>query len=174
MAAGAYHFENAVEKYKGYTNTSAFLWGADEFISRYDVPQSVHDLLSHAFDAAPGFNHITLLVTQLSAMMSQFEGASIAMRFSAHLPIDLIKQLQEEIDGIKEGAMRWVKEECEKLGLTGVDEALADVKKWLEDLKKRPDKDNVQLDCLRLVATMKKIPLDNFDPDRPVIEHALE
>lgn len=167
MAASAEAYtRQALKKYNDYRNTLAFLCGADEFIKANKVPDSVRTLLFRAFTESPGFDHITLLVNQLSEMMRQFEGASIAMRFSSHLPMDLIKQLQEEIEGIKEGAMRWVKEECEKLGLTGVDETLADVKTWLTDLKTRPDKDNVQLECLRLVESMRRIPSDNFEDHR--------
>jgi len=152
----------AKEKYDEYKNTSLFIWNAHTFCLNNKVPVSVSGLIFEAFCRAD-FNTVTLLVRQLTAIMGEYESAAVALRFSNSLPPKLIQELRQQIEHTKEGAYRWARESCEKIGVEGVDEALNDAKAWFEWLGKQPNKSAIELECQGLVEQMKAIPADNYN-----------
>lgn len=162
MASGDDWATAAFVKYEEYQKTKAFIANATYFCKTHNVPVSVSDLIFESFFRSD-FNYVVRLVKQLTAIISEYESAAVALRFSSSLPPKLIQELRQQIENTKEGAYRWARESCEKIGVEGVDEALKDAKAWFEWLAKQPNKTAIELECQGLVEQMKAIPADNYN-----------
>lgn len=156
------HEQTALGMYSSHPNTAAFLRKAASFMTAFKVPDTARNLLFWAFAEAKGFDQVVLLVRQIGEIMRHYESCAVALRFGAGLPPSMIKELREEIDGIKENACRWLRETADELRIGGVEQALEDVKQWFEWMNKQPNKSQIELECQSLVEHMRSIPADNY------------
>jgi hypothetical protein len=162
MAAGKEVCIVIREKFERHKNTMLFIQKANNFMVTHKVPDNVRALFMLALGHADGIDHVILVVNQLMEIMHEYESAAVAMRFSRGLPPDLINQLQDQMNGLKESTYRWAREVCADMGIDDIDEELEAVKKWLGWMNKQPNKSQIELECQALVEHMRAIPADQF------------
>lgn len=151
-----------MEKYETNKNTLSFVRKVHVFMDTHKVPCKVQQLFVTALLKADGIDHVILVVKQLMEIMHEYESAAVAMRFSRGLPPDLINQLQDQMNGLKESTYKWAREVCADMGIDDIDEELEAVKKWLDWMNKQPNKSQIELECQALVEHMRAIPADQF------------
>lgn len=155
-------FAPLFEKYESHKNTLLFIRKAYTFMITYKVPEDVIDLFTQALIFADGIDHVILVVKQLMEIMREYESCAVALRFSKGLPPDLINQLNDQMNGLKESTYRWAREVCADMGIDDIDDELKAVKEWLEWMNKQPNKSQIELECQSLVEHMRSIPADQF------------